>query len=178
MTESCASQCVATAGEVDRCSAEIVPALKTEEPPPKAEPGHGTSGPAKCFWVVVGSARCNDCEKPTRTLRRQRAVASTEPRKCDISRQLEALPECDPTGEQRCASRPISFGRHQMKHPLRNSASGLASFLAATLLLAQPALAAYCYSPIRGPYISADAYCRVGEGIQITRQQYSDRLAR
>ena len=46
----------------------------------------------------------------------------------------------------------------EMKHPLRNSASGLASFLAATVLLAQPALAqrVYCHHPIKGPRVTAE----------------------
>jgi hypothetical protein len=61
---------------------------------------------------------------------------------------------------------------------LRNSVSGLAGFLAPTLLLVQPALAAYCYSPVRGPYISAETYCRAWEGIQITQQQYKERSER
>ena len=66
-----------------------------------------------------------------------------------------------------------------MKLRLRTSAPRIASFLAVTVLLGQPALAqrVYCYGTIKGPYISTEGYCRVYDGVQITERQYREKLA-
>jgi hypothetical protein len=66
-----------------------------------------------------------------------------------------------------------------MKLRLRTPARRIASFLAVTVMLGQPALAqrVYCYGPIKGPYVSTEGYCRLYEGVQITERQYRDKLA-